>query len=483
MAAAAVLHHFFHDKKSTPETLGILSFESARIMARLLSLHKSHSDDEVRRLRIDVMRSEGVAFLNSKDEGFLLSLACAERLEDLNQAAIAVARLGQKCTDLGLNRFDLVYTDLKLGVIDPRKLDFCSKKVQKIVEKMEKFISSTAKLYSALESISEMEHSERKISRWKKNGDPKLNGKTNLELFHQKIGYLRKQVEHYKEISLWNQTFDKSVGLMARIVCVVYARICTVFGPYISGLPLLNMKQSREPAERKQHQPATNHQKRTSKSGPMPETSHKNLTWLPWRKSNVGNYLHCEINRFDSDDNVHGSDIGSNNRVFRLARATTVGGSALTVRYANVVILAERCLYAPDTISKEVREGLYEMLPVNLKRTVKAKLKGHCIKKDWSDDDEWLAKGWRDALEEIMKWLGPMAHDTVRWQTERNLERQKYFDAKPSVLLLQTLHYSDLEKTEAAIVEVLVGLSCIYRHEHRCSFAHKQRTSLCSRPA
>lgn len=78
------------------------------------------------------------------------------------------------------------------------------------------------------------------------------------------------------------------------------------------------------------------------------------------------------------------------------------------------------------------------------------------------------AEGWRDALEAIMGWLAPIAHDTARWQSERTLEKQN-FDSKPTVLLIQTLHYSDMEKTEAAIVEVLVGLSCIFRYEKRRS--------------
>ena len=64
-------------------------------------------------------------------------------------------------------------------------------------------------------------------------------------------------------------------------------------------------------------------------------------------------------------------------------------------------------------------------------------------------------------MEELLEWLSPVAHDTVRWQEERSMETAR-FEARTTALLLQTLHYSDLEKAEAAIVEVLVGLSCIY---------------------
>jgi hypothetical protein len=99
------------------------------------------------------MRSKGVTYLNSKDEGFLLNLACSERLEDLNQAAITVSRLGQKCSDFGLNRFDIIYNNLKHGIIDLGKLEFGTKNVHKIIERMEKSIYSTANLHAALENL------------------------------------------------------------------------------------------------------------------------------------------------------------------------------------------------------------------------------------------------------------------------------------------------------------------------------------------
>lgn len=154
-----------------------------------------------------------------------------------------------------------------------------------------------------------------------------------------------------------------------------------------------------------------------------------------------------------------------NNRVFHAAGPSTIGGSGLALRYANVILLAERYLDSATIIGRDERKNLYEMLPENLKFSVRSKL-GKNVK--GPDTDESLAEGWREALESMMGWLAPMAHDTVRWQLERNYEKMK-FESKPPVLLLQTLHFSDKEKTEAAIAEVLVGLSCICRFGNRGS--------------
>lgn len=99
---------------------------------------------------------------------------------------------------------------------------------------------------------------------------------------------------------------------------------------------------------------------------------------------------------------------------------------------------------------------------------LRAKLKGEWLewkKLEGGEEEHSEAATRRHVVAaEVMEILVPVAHDMVRWQAERNLEKQK-FETKPTVLLLQTLHYSDLEKVEEAIVEVLIGLS--YMHWYK----------------
>ncbi|KAF7112924.1 hypothetical protein RHSIM_RhsimUnG0178800 [Rhododendron simsii] len=436
-------------------------------MSRLLSLYKSLDEAEVSKLRNQVMKSRGVAYLNSKDEASLLTLACAERLEDLDKAASTVARLGNRCSDFGLNRFDLVYTDLKLGIIDLGKLEYGSKDSHKRIEKMEKLVYATSRLYAALESLSELETSERKLHQWRNNSTSKMALQaqaTSFDLFNQKIAYQRKQVTHLKATSLWSQTFDRSVGLMARIVCIVYARICVVFGPFVSFLPHVSLRNVRCSHRRDiiRIQPEycliepVREQVVTTRSGPIPKVAKPKLV------------------RFHSQKSIlYSADLGdsssNNNRVFNAAGPATVGGSGLTLRYANLILLLEKYLDSGVTIGDDARGALYDMLPENLKTMVRTKLaKSASIgaAEEEEGDGESLAEGWREAMREIMGWLGPVANDTAIWQAERSFGKRR-FEPRPPVLLLQTLHFSDKEKVEAAVAEVLVGLSFIYRYENR----------------
>ncbi|KAK3033808.1 hypothetical protein RJ639_034379 [Escallonia herrerae] len=254
----------------------------------------------------------GITYLNSKDVAFLLSLGCAKRIEDLDRAATAVARLGIKCSDFGLNRFDLVYTDLKLGTIDMGKLEYGSKEMQKRIDKMKGLISVTLNLYKGI-GIS--------------NGD----------------GDIRDKVKAMEE------------------------EYC------------------------------------------------------------------CH------------------------ARAIDHWGFGAGTTLCQVILLVEQYLDSAVVIGNDIRQNLYHMLPENLKASVRTKLKK---KVRVMEDDESLVARWREALTEMMGWLDPMAHDTLKWQMERTFERKK-FDLKPSVLLLQTLHLGDKEKTEAAIARMrslLVGI-------------------------
>ncbi|GMH23068.1 hypothetical protein Nepgr_024911 [Nepenthes gracilis] len=471
----------FHLEK--PETLGILAFDTAKTMSRLISLYKSLSDDEINRLRKKVMKSRGVLYLNSEDEGFLLTLACAERLEDLDRAANAVAQLGQKCSDGGLHQFDQAYKNLKLGYIDVENLNYGSKDMDKAIGKMEKLIDSTSNLYEELQVLSELEASERRLNDWKKSANSSSAQHANFDHFEKKIRCQRKQVRHLKDISLWNQSFNKSVRLMAYAVGVVYAKICNQFGPYIPILPHIPSKTNPKSQQKPNHHTQTlnlfHDQSQASRSGPIPSSQPSGQKAVLVRflsrdssvfvSEDVGFAVGFGIGCRDKNDSaIHSAN--SSNKVLQAAPPSTVGGSGLALRYANVIVLAEKYLQSDSTIGKQAREDLYNMLPVSLKTYVRSKLRN-----SWAEMEQQrgskgggfaLAEGWRDAVDGILEWLGPIAHDTLTWQSERNYEQQR-FVVKPTLLLMQTLHYSDLLKTETAIAEVLVGLSCIFWYENR----------------
>lgn len=139
-------------------SLGILAFEAASTMTKLLSLHRSLSEKEVARLRSNTMRAAGVEYLSSTDQAFLLRLACAEAVAALDAAAAAVARLGARC---GLD-FAGPYASLKAGAPDARLDQFVAKGLKVKAKRMERLVAATAKLCAEMEALDKLEAAEQR---------------------------------------------------------------------------------------------------------------------------------------------------------------------------------------------------------------------------------------------------------------------------------------------------------------------------------
>ncbi|CAK9134606.1 unnamed protein product [Ilex paraguariensis] len=538
-----------YKKQDQPkETIGILSFEVANVMSKTVHLHKSLTDSEISKLKNEVLKSDDIKTLISRHETHLLELVLAEKLDELNWVAGVVSRLGKKCTIPALQGFEHVYGDIVSGGINVRELGFLVKDMEGMMRKMERYVNSTASLYREIEVLNELEQTTKKF----KQKQFEVNRKT----FEQKMVWQKQDVRHLKNVSIWNQTYDKVVELLARTVCTIYARFCLVFGDAIlsqefTGGPvsgaqfdftgnLLYMKQE---CDKKSGQidlqckvqigaeltkPVLRNDNSYCYSGLIERNMVKKKGIRPQVESQRGEiglfrpkgfnvacgmgpgrlFMECfslSTSASKVDDDVVYDDrtsqisgccsIGSDGnrerpnysgcfnhsqvgvplsveqgqfkvRVTNSAKfcPNTVGGSALAFHYANVILVIEKLLCYPHLVGEEARDDLYHLLPTSFKKTLKANLKSHV--KNLVIYDSLLAHEWKERLDEILRWLGPMAHNMIRWQSERNFEQQQIV-TQTNVLLLQTLYFADREKMEAAICELLVGLNYICRHEHQ----------------
>ncbi|XP_027165354.1 uncharacterized protein LOC113765392 [Coffea eugenioides] len=539
--------------------IGILSFEVANVMSKIIYLHKSLADSEIFKLKNEILNSEGIKKVVSDEETRLLELALVEKLDDLQRVASVVSRLGKKCTIPALQGFEHVYGDIMSGVIDVKELGFLVKDMEGRVRKMERYVSFTANLYHEMEVLNELEIATKKFQQ--------NQHEESRKAFEQKLVWQKQDVRHLKDVSLWNQAYDKVVELLARTVCTIYARIALVFGDAILRRDSLNgtvsgpqvgfsgslchMKQDYEAKSGQINgecgvQVGTDLMKQTlSKSvgnhhsGLMEKKvlENKGVNYdrpkAGMQRSEAGLFspedfnftcgigpgrlfmeclsLSSSTSKVDDDDDdtvnydrssqissccsvanglkrehpalsgllsrsvsgdprklqsnvANGAKFGSKSKLFVYAPDCTVGGSALALHYANVIIVIEKLLRYPHLVGEEARDDLYQMLPTSLRKTLKSKLKAYV--KDLAIYDAPLAHDWKERLDEILKWLAPMAHNMIRWQSERNFEQQQIV-TKTNVLLLQTLYFADQAKTEAAICELLVGLNYICRYEHQ----------------
>ncbi|KAG8373154.1 hypothetical protein BUALT_Bualt12G0141500 [Buddleja alternifolia] len=554
-------------KKQGPQErqiIGIISFEVANVMSKVMNLHKSLTDIEILKLKNEILKSEGIKTLISSDEKQLLEIALVEKLDDLNRIANVVSRLGKKCTVPALQGFEHVYGDIVSGVIDVKELGFLVKDMESMVRKMERYVNSTVSLYSEMEVMNELEIATKKFQQ--------NQHEESRKAYEQKLTWQKQDVRHLKDVSLWNQTYDKVVELLARTVCTVYARIYIVFGDGnlrdISNLSVSrsqfgfsgSMRCVKQESGQKSGQldllskVQTNTRLKKSvsaksnghyHSGPIVNRGLGNKTVsfkhnAGLQKSEGGLFgpedfnfvcgigpgrlfMEClsmssSASKVDDDDDddrvsyddqssqisscfsfangaksdnptlpgsiihpvngdhlngeqmqskgnlVNGTGFRPKSRLLAYATPSTVGGSALALHYANVIIVIEKFLRYPHLVGEEARDDLYHMLPTSLRKTLKAKLKSYV--KNLAIYDAPLAHDWRERLDTMLKWLAPLAHNMIRWQSERNFEQHQIV-TRTNVLLLQTIYFADRGKTEEAICEVLVGLNYICRYEQQ----------------
>lgn len=504
---------------NTKQTIGILSFEVANVMSKTIYLHKSLSHSAISKLKNEILSSDGVKNLVSSDELHLLELAVAEKLEDLNRVANVVSRLGKKCSQPALQGFQHVYLDIVNGVINVKELGFLVKDMEGMMRKMERYVNATANLYTEMEVLNELEQAAKKFQ----NNQHEESKKA----YEQKLVWQKQGVGHLKEISLWNQTYDKVVELLARTVCTVYARIHLVFGDSFLKKdvnenvvePLESKRASIEKCPRPRR--GSSFKSRVSlRRGEVPLFTPDDFNFPcgtnPGRLLMDCLSLSSSVSKLDDEDEDEdgyadrddrscqisgrsirnsgsshfssfsqvqfsvpfgvdqrqnnsvmsnsGGNFGFKSRLSGYAPVSTVGGSALALHYANIIIVIEKLLRYPHLVGDEARDDLYQMLPTSLRSSLKTHLKSYV--KDLAIYDAPVAHDWKETLDGILSWLAPLAHNMIRWQSERNFEQHQIV-TRTNVLLIQTLYFADRKKTEEAICELLVGLNYICRYEHQ----------------
>ncbi|CBI40232.3 unnamed protein product, partial [Vitis vinifera] len=357
-----------HEDGSEKALIGVLAFEVASMMSKLVHLWQSLSDKQVTRLREEIMNSVGIRKLVSEDDEFIVGLICAEITENLRHVLRSVVRLSEKCNETSLKSFGLVFDDFVKTGADPYGWEFSWKKMERKVKKMERFILVNANLNSTTKSgpILKMDKTSNFYSGPLKSSTTKSGPISGM----------------IKTVNFYSGPLGKAKTKSGRI----------------SGISKMSKKLWWTP------------QKSSDRNG-------KKLPLKPNRLTQVGPFKGCMM-------------VGNNSPQKLLnAPPETLGAAALSLHYANVIIIIEKLVASPHLIGHDARDDLYK---------------------------------WSEAMAGILEWLAPLAHNMIRWQSERSFEQQNLV-SRTNVLLVQTLYFADQEKTEAIITELLVGLNYIWR--------------------
>lgn len=555
------------NSNSEKAVIGVLAFEVARLMSKLVNLWQSLSDKQVAKLREEIANSAGIRKLVSDDENFIVHLISLEMLENLAHVAESVARLGKKCSDPSLKDFGNAFDEFITLSVDPYKWVLGFKKMEKKVKRMEKFLSINASLYQEMELLTDLEQTLNRMKLYTESDGP------NLIEYQKKFEWKKLEVKNLQSNSLWNRTYDYTIHFLARSLFTIFSRINNIFGVQEvitvgktknrSGLSSDRIHGSRSVSELLQPSvhPSHNNVARfasgplgplaaksvqnvktnktsivqsggdsSTKSGPIsgmyksvnffsgnlgrsskkpvPDNGttksskfwkfHGNSTTISGKENNtrhsrvtqVGPFKGCmaaDTSVIDSCSNLKDTHLGTQNHkvadlnlktpgnVAHSTRLTftstcklkppsdSLGAASLALHYANVISVIEKLAASPHLIGLDARDDLYNMLPRRVRSGLREKLKPYSKGMASAVFDASLAEEWSEAMTSILEWLAPLAHNMLRWQSERSYEQQS-FVSRTNVLLVQTLYFANQEKTEAIITELLVGLNYVWRY-------------------
>lgn len=324
--------------------------------------------------------------------------------------------------------------------------------LDKKLKKMETLVSATSSLYGEMEKLAEMEVSEKKLEQWKaynglvpaNGGDSHTHNPPGADSFLKKLGLQRKLVKKLQDESLWNQSKEKVSELMAHATITVFTRICTVFEKYVTQLPIVTERNGKFWAAPKIDTPGVNlMSSHLDRPGGINGTTAKFPGQIPRSTQIVP--VKMELAKWTTKTLEPPPE--------------SCGAAGLALRYAEVISLAEKMIHLSTNSAEheEERKELYQLLPGTLRTALRTRLK--------SNPGE-LGIGGVHVVEgrRVLEWLAPVAHDTIKWYSERSCEKQS-IDIVPKVLMLQTLEISDRKAVEMRIVDVVVAVSSVFHSD------------------
>nr|XP_043609128.1 uncharacterized protein LOC122581055 [Erigeron canadensis] len=473
-------------RKSTaldPErpVIGIMSFEVSRLMTKVANIWQCLSDNKMSRLREELTNSLGTRKLVSDDYGYLMQLALIEIVDNIKCVAEAVARLGKKCTDP-------VYRNLEHIFDNPLKIDinWCGweyklKKMEKRVKKMQRFAAVNSQLCEELEVLCELENGLKRMQ------DSNAN-QMKLNEFEKKVLWQREEVAGLREMSTWVRSYDYIVRLLLRSLFTIIQRVKVLFGmstqigsPKVSDYPegrcfvrsnsisALSVYPSGNIIQRSASNLGDKPKRRLQTHYPRQAFCGTHTPVKSRSLAQIGPLRKCMTSDLDSpktNGTIQSASVllDSKKRFSKgqNSKKPTLGDAALALHYAKVIIFIERLAISPHLISPESREDLYHMLTTSIKNSLREKLSIFSKSDASKVYNRDLAQSWSSSMQKILDWLTPLAHNMIKWHSERNFEKQQ-MGSGGNVLLVNTLHYADQVKSEEAITDLVLALHYISR--------------------
>ncbi|CAH8358845.1 unnamed protein product [Eruca vesicaria subsp. sativa] len=220
--------------------VNILAFEVANTIAKGAVLLQSLSEESLKLMKKDMLRSKGVKKLVSTDTKELQILAASDKREELDLFSGEVIRFGNMCKDLqwhNLNRyFEKLDTENSEHVV-------LKDEAETAMQELVTLARFTSELYHEWQALDRFEQDYRRKLAEVESLNLSKRGES-IVILQNELKQQRKLVSSLKKKSLWSRNLGEIIEKLVDVVCYIRQSIVEVFGN--NGVKANEGKQGRE---------------------------------------------------------------------------------------------------------------------------------------------------------------------------------------------------------------------------------------------
>lgn len=194
--------------------ISILAFEVANTIMKGACLMHSLSESRLHHLKEEVLPSEGVQKLVSKNEDELLGIVARDKREELALFSGEVIRFGNRCKDPQWHNLDRYFLKQRRDISPHKQL---KEDTKSLIQQLTILVQYTAELYHELHALHRFEQDGHKT-------DAGSHGILREELKRQK-----KLVKKLKKRSLWSRSLEEIMEKLVDVVLFLHLEICDHF--------------------------------------------------------------------------------------------------------------------------------------------------------------------------------------------------------------------------------------------------------------
>ncbi|XP_068646844.1 protein PSK SIMULATOR 1-like [Aristolochia californica] len=206
--------------------ISILSFEVANTIVKGSNLLKSLSEENIQFLKKEILYSDGVQKLVCTDIEELLTIAAADKREELDIFAKEVIRFGDLCKDPQWHQLGRYFQKLDSELMPHKVL---KEEVEVTMQQLMSLAQNTSELYHELHAVDRYAQDYRRKVQEEEALRVTRRGE-DLVYLQTELKRQRKLVRSLKKKSLWSKNLEEIMEKLVDVVIFLHQRISDAFG-------------------------------------------------------------------------------------------------------------------------------------------------------------------------------------------------------------------------------------------------------------